>query len=146
MDLFEPGSGDQIHDINGGIPPSGLFWTVPLPRRAFKVSRDFSRATLHVRDLPLIDTFQFMSPNDTPATVSFKVKWEASGPEDEYGSGSAVEPTDPAAFLGRFRHARAEGTFSGTELGFSFESLPGATTDATFAELGSQRNGVFLSE
>ena len=40
MDLFEPGSGSQVHDYNGGIQPSGLFWIVELPDSAFRVSRD----------------------------------------------------------------------------------------------------------
>jgi hypothetical protein len=55
-----------------------------------------------------------------------------------------VPVTDPAAFLGRFPEARATGSFSGSEVGFSFRSNPGADTDGTSAEFGPERNGVFL--
>lgn len=102
------------------------------------------KALLQARDVPLIDTFQVFGPSDTPATASFKVIWEAIGPEMELGAGTAVDPTDPAAFLGRFREARATGIFSGFELGFSFESNGRATTEDTFAMLGTERNGSFL--
>jgi hypothetical protein len=30
VDLFEPGSGAQVHDNNGGLLASGLFWTLPV--------------------------------------------------------------------------------------------------------------------
>ena len=95
----------------------------------------------------MVDSFTFLPippPVVIPATVSFRVKWEATGPLIERGSGAAVPPTDRAAFLGRFREARATGSFSGRELGFSFKSDPEASSDRGFAELGRERNGVFL--
>jgi hypothetical protein len=58
-------------------------------------------------------------------------------------AGSARAQEDPAAFEGRFRIARAEGRFSGSELGFEFRA-EGTSTPPAFAELGSERNGVFL--
>jgi hypothetical protein len=33
------------------------------------------------------------------AKVSFKVRWEATGPRERRGKGSTVPPIDPAAFL-----------------------------------------------
>ena len=109
------------------------------------MSRDGKRARLRAKDLPVIDTFQFANPFLVPSTVSFKVEWEATGPPEELGSGNAVPPTDPAAFLGTFAPARSTGQFSGTELGFSFASKPGASSDLGYAEIGTERNGVFLS-
>ena len=109
------------------------------------MSRDGRRALLAAKDVPVIDTFQFANPFLVPATVSFRVKWEATGPPEELGSGNAVPPTDPAAFLGTFAPARSTGRFSGAELGFSFVSKPGANTERGYAELGTERNGVFLS-
>jgi hypothetical protein len=75
--------------------------------------------------------------------VSFRIRWEATGPAQNLGSGSSVPATDPAAFLGEFAPARAEATISGTELGFAFRS-DSASSDRGFAELGRERNGVFL--
>jgi hypothetical protein len=51
--------------------------------------------------------------------------------------------TRTLAALGRFATARSTGSFSGSELGFSFKGR--GDTDGTFAELGSERNGVFLA-
>ena len=79
-----------------------------------------------------------------PATVSFQVEWEATGPLTQRGSGGSVPPTDPAAFLGQLAVARSTGTFSGVGLGFSFQSNGRATTARGFAEIGRERNGVFL--
>ena len=117
---------------------------VELPGDAFKVSHGGLRATLDAKDVCVIDSFQFLGPTIVPATVSFKVRWEATRPRELRGRGSAVPATDPAAFLGRFAPARATGSFSGSEVGFGFRSNPGADTDGTFAELGPERNGVFL--
>jgi hypothetical protein len=59
--------------------------------------------------VPVIDTFQFGGSFLVPATVSFKVKWEATGPSRKLGSGKAVPPTDLAAFRGTFAPARSTG-------------------------------------
>ena len=56
-----------------------------------------------------------------------------------------VEPTSPAAFIGHFAEARCTGMISGFETGFSFKT--GELTSAdVFAELGPERNGVFLGD
>jgi hypothetical protein len=130
-----------VYDYNGGIPPSGPFWTVELPPRSFVVSPDHRHAVIELRELPLIDTFTFLGPNDTPAVLTMTIAWEALEDPVALGAGAAVPPTDPAAFLGRF--ARSTAHYSGRQLGFSFRSDPGASADAGYAELGTERNGVF---
>ena len=145
MDLFESGPGSpQVHDYNGGIPPNGLFWTVALPRDAFTVSHGGRRARLDVRAISTIDSFVFAGANSTPAELDLSVRWEATGPACERGAGDDVPATDPAAFLGRFRPARATGTFAGVELGFGFRTRRAATSHLGFAEVGFERNGSFL--
>jgi hypothetical protein len=133
-----------VHDLTGGIPASGLFWTVQLPDDAFTFSKDGQEAVLRATDAPVIDTFQFGGPNAIPAKATFQVKWAATGDPAARGSGSSVAAGDPAAFSGSFRPARATGTFSVTESGFSFRSNPGASTDRSFAELGTEKNGSRL--
>jgi hypothetical protein len=64
------------------------------------LSSNNRRARLHARDVPVINTFQFAEANAVPATVSFSVEWEATGPGEVLGSGQSVDPTHPAAFLG----------------------------------------------
>lgn len=142
MDLFEPGSGSQVHDLNAGILASGLFWT--LPAESLRFSDGGRKAVLHAEDVGVIDSFQFGSGLGTPATVSFHIEWTATGEPVQRGKGGAVPPTDAAAFLGSFSVAESTAEFSGSEFGFSFSSNPGVNTDGTFAELGRERNGVFL--
>jgi hypothetical protein len=145
VDLFEPGSGSQMHDNNGGILASGLFWTLPVPDRALRVSRDRRRATLEVDDLQVIDSFQFGGAFQTPARVSFRVDWRAIGPSVPQGSGTAVPPEDKRAWLGEMAPALSTGRFKGEEFGFAFRSDGQARTDrGGYAQLGRERNGAFL--
>jgi hypothetical protein len=133
-----------VHDFNGGILPSGLFWTVNA-RSAVHFKIDDQSAILHVQNLPVIDTFQFFGPNDTPALVDFHVEWRATGLAAPRGLGTAVPPTDPRAFLGNIAPAVSTGSFAGEELGFEFESNRGASTSPDgYAQIGTERNGVFL--
>jgi hypothetical protein len=103
------------------------------------------RAILHVKNLPVIDSFQFFGPSDTPALVDFRVVWEATGPLVAQGMGNGVPPTDPRAFLGEIAPAVSLASISGEELGFEFESSGRASSAPQgWAQLGTQRNGVFL--
>jgi len=99
---------------------------------------------MHASNVAVIDSFQFGLPDSVPATVNFSVEWQATGPFVRRGNGDHVPATDPGAFLGEFAPAFARGSFSGRELGFSFKSNPGVTTERGYAEMGRERNGRFL--
>ena len=134
-----------MHDFNGGILPSGLFWTLDIGKTAVDFKMNDRRAVLDVRGLPVIDTFQFFGPSSAPGLVDFRVEWEATGPAVTRGMGAGVGPTDPRAFLAEFAPALSTGSFSGREIGFAFESNRRASTSPQgFAQLGTERNGVFL--
>jgi hypothetical protein len=136
----------QLHDLNGGVmPPPGLFWTYAVNPSQVSFSMSDRRAVLAVRGLAVIDTFQFGSPNDTPATVDFRVEWRATGPAVARGSGSAVPPTDPAAFLGQIAPAVSTFSCAAREFGFAFECHDGSSANGGYAQIGSERNGVFLT-
>jgi hypothetical protein len=146
VDLFVPGTGTpatQVHDFNGGILASGLFWTVPADERSLQTSRDGRRAVLELRDVPVIDSFQFFGPRQIPASVSLRVEWRATGPFAGRGSGATVPATDMAAFLGTIAPARSTASFTGEEWGFSCQS-DRASTDRGSAQIGRTRNGMFL--
>jgi hypothetical protein len=112
----------QIHDFNGGVAPSGRFWTVPIPEDSVVVSPDGRQLTVVVQDLPLENDILRPVPNTVPATASFRIEWNGKKAQKRRGKGLEVAPTDPAAFLGRFRKAKATGIFSGAFEGFSFQS------------------------
>ena len=101
------------------------------------MSHDRRRAILEAKDVPVIDSFQFANPFLVPSTVSFRIEWDATGPPKQLGSGNAVPATDPASFLGTFAPARSTGQFSGAELGFSFSSKRGASSDRGYARVSS---------
>jgi hypothetical protein len=144
VDLFESGSGSQVHDYNGGILTSGLFWILPLENDELQFSRNGRYAALDVERLGVIDSFSFGAPGGTPATLGLHLRWAATGPSVDRGKGTAVPATDPAHFLGRFAVARSTAVITGSEFGFRFQSNPGASTDDTFAEVGRERNGASL--
>jgi hypothetical protein len=145
VDLFEPGSGSQVHDFNGGIPVSGLFWTVPVDEDAIRVTRDARRLVLKAEDVPVIDSFSFGGANQVPAVVSFRVEWRATGPPQQRGKGTTVPPDNEGAFLGDIAVARSTASFDAAEFGFAFTSDPGVSTDRGYAQIGRIRNGSFLT-
>ena len=103
------------------------------------------RGILHIRNLPVIDTFQFFGPSDTPALVDFRVEWHATGPAAAVGMGTLVPPTNPKAFLGEIAPAVSTIALSAEEIGFTFESDGRASTSPRgYAQIGTERNGVFL--
>jgi hypothetical protein len=93
----------------------------------------------------MIDTFQLFGPRDTPAVLDITMEWNALDDPVNLGSGNTVPPTDSAAFLGSFARARSTAHFSARQLGFSFRSDPGVSSDLGYAEIGRESNGVFLS-
>jgi hypothetical protein len=146
VDLYVPGSGPpatQVHDFNGGILASGLFWTVPAGGDELSVSRDGRRAVLELRDVAVLDSFQFFGPSQVPASIDVRVEWRASGPFAKRGSGRAVPVTDKAAFVGDIAPARSTGAFSAEEWGFALDFARGGT-DRGYAQMGRSRNGVFI--
>lgn len=129
----------QLHDFNGGIQPSGLFWIVQVPDDALKM--EGLSVKLHVENAQVIDDFQFLAPGAVPATVSFDMTWTAMGAVTHFRPQSS-DPTDPTNFAAEFRSAIATGSFSGSEAGFSFTAT--GSSAGIFAEMGTERNGLFL--
>jgi hypothetical protein len=141
-----------VHDFNGGIAPSGLFWTLRVPDSALKISKNGKSATLHVANIDVVDDLQIFGGGNIPSTVSFDMTWTSVGPRHHYKPGS-TDPLDPTNFDGKFRLAVATGTFSGSNAdGFSFSTVGVASSAEVselfgipgFAEMGVERNGSYL--
>ncbi len=129
--------------MNPGVLLNELFWTTELQDSSFRVSRGGTRAVLSAHGVPLCNTIVFAGDRAIPASVDIEVEWQATSAPVRRGFGSTVPPDDFGAFLGRFADARATARVSGRQLGFSFESGP-LNSDAFYAEMGRERNGVFL--
>jgi hypothetical protein len=150
IELYDLGSGSQVHHFNGGIAASGLCWTVRVPESALKVNENLKEATLRVENASVVDDLQRFGGANIPATVSLAITWSAAGPQRHYKPRSA-DPTDPTNFEGKFRIALATGTISGSNAeGFSFMgTASSAEVSSVFgipgwAEMGIERNGSFL--
>lgn len=116
---------------------------MPIPDESIVVSAGGKRLDVDVRDVAVIDSTGVPAA-DVPATVSFQMTWRGSGRARQRGSGLAVGPDDPRAFLGRLFSARAQGTFSGVSGAFTFTSSPRPRAHTIFGVLGTEQTGTLL--
>ena len=124
-----------MHDFTGGITPEGLVWTVRLSDESVSVSAAGDVVTVDARDVAVVDE---RAGGDTAARVTLQMTWKGRGRRRRLASASPP-------FAGEFfRRARARGTFAANEDGFAFATSPEKPLRSTFAELGRERNGVFL--
>jgi hypothetical protein len=148
MDLYQgPVGTNQIHDFNPGIidsgPAKGLFWTMHIPTHDVNVDLGRATATMRVTNADVEDYHTLKNailegPSD-PASVSFVIRW--------HGVNARVEVQDfELGFAGRFIEDSATVQWSARvpSTGFRFHSDPATTSKTTFAEIGSERNGVFF--
>jgi len=130
-----------MHDINPGIAPNGLFWTVPMPEQALTLSPDGLSAAVRLRDFPVLDQPKFgVSTVPTyAARLDLDMSWQAHG--------SAMGVTNPAhTYRLRFHLATARIAMRITvpQTGFTFISDPAETSQTIFAMLGHDQNGLFF--
>ena len=137
--MFEPGPGDILHDLNPGILPSGLFWTIEIPEESIQVSLGKGRASMEADDVPILDDI-YVDGQPTPGFVSFTVVW--SGANERLN----IRNDDPVygGFTGTFIRNTAQMEWTATVGDFTFVSAPLATSSSLFAEIGHERNGIFF--
>ena len=147
MDVYLPGPGSQIHDLNpSAFPPVGLFWTVEIPEGGVSVELGAGNASLQATDVAILDygnignaLFGGGSP-PIAGTVSFKVVW--SGVKQRVN----IRNTDRiyGGFAGEFVRNSAQMEWTATVGALTFVSDPLSTSFSLFAEIGKERNGSFF--
>ena len=100
-------------------------------------------AKLKIRDLCLVETFEFGGPFCFPGRINCDVVWKATSDRVERGFGDTVPPGDFGAFKGRFADARCIAKASAREIGFAFKTGK-LDSDGFYASIGPEKNGVFL--
>ena len=124
--------------------PNGLFWTQSIPHKSFQITHGGRKARLFVNHLPMPDTFFFSNNVAVSGEVKVDIRFEGTSAVKTRGKGNSVKPEDPAYFTGQFRDAKAYGSGWARITGWKART---GQMDATgfFAELGYQRNGVWLA-
>jgi hypothetical protein len=139
VDVFEPGPGNILHDLNPGILPNGLFWTIEIPEENIQVNLGTGHASMQAADVPILDDV-YGTPPPTPGLVSFTVIW--SGVDEQL----KIHNDDPVygGFAGTFIRNTAQMEWTATVGDFTFVSAPLETSSSSFAESGQERNGIFF--
>ena len=154
MDVYLPGPGAQIHDLNPStFPPVGLFWTIQISDDrhgsnddGVEVNLGAGNASLEASNVPILDYGSIGNalfgggPPPVPGVVSCKVEW--SGVRQRVN----IRNTDPVfgGFAGEFVRNAAQMQWTAKVGDFVFESDPLGTSSSSFAEIGHERNGVFF--
>jgi hypothetical protein len=150
VDVYLPGSGGaQLHDLNPTqFPPVGLVWTVPLPINGVAVNLANGNAMMQATRVPIFDygsipnaLFTFNKPPPIPGWVSFKVVWKGGG------ASIPINSTDPTKgiFSGTFAQTSAQMEWTAAVGDYTFQSDPLETSQSTFAEIGEEMNGAYLT-
>jgi hypothetical protein len=147
VDVYEPGPGAQIHDLNpSAFPPIGLFWTLQIPADGVNVQLGKGSASMKASNVPILDygvggnAIFGGGPAPIPGAVSFRVVW--SGVNERLN----LKNNDPVygGFAGEFVRNSAQMEWTGTVGDLTFVSDPIETSSSGFAEIGHERNGSFF--
>jgi hypothetical protein len=104
VDVYSPGPGDQLHDLNPtAFPPVGLFWTIEISD-GIDVQLGKGSASMEAYKIPILDYGTGQNalfgggPPPVPGLVSFKVVWSGVGERVD------IKNTDPVfgGFEGEF--------------------------------------------
>ncbi len=126
---------ELVHDYHPDVPPSGLFWTLPIAADGVSFDFDDGVATLSLQDLVLSDA---VGNTSEPAAVSLLMQWSAT---------EAAQPVvdTTVGFAGSYRLCNATIGWSAAESGISFVSDPDAAVDVRFAQIGRESTGSFVA-
>ena len=143
----------QPHSWDAGISQSLVLWTTPLPPGSAKVDLIGGTAELHANNIcAVFDAFTVgnsFSPNRPLGFASGKIdsvdiKWSGIA-KNFMGVHDTVNHFAGDFFqIGNVTIAVTATTPVSTGHGFRFVSDPASTT-VNFAQIGSERNGVFFS-
>ena len=141
MGAVAPDFSNQVHDYNPGIAENGLFWTIPFPEEGAWIDLASGKAEMHALSLEIPDTYTFgnaaaRGPQEM-AQVSFDVWWH---------SPTAVEHlrSEEQGFAATLLDVASAISFSAESDTFAFVSDPPETSQALYARIGYEANGVFL--
>jgi hypothetical protein len=112
-----------------------------IPEGALTVSADGRRATLEMKDVPVIDQPSWPAHDaaTSAAKLSFRIEWAATDQSVTYN-----DPEKLFRFTGWLATARLEAQVEVPAVGFSWKSDPLETSRSAFAIIGSEVNGKYF--
>jgi hypothetical protein len=139
-----------VHDFNGGIRPSGLFWIVKVPDDAVKTTEE-GTLTISLTNVAVVDQIAFpgnifLGSTGSPATLSLNMTFKKNGPPRVVRPTSA-SPISPFSWAGVMSDATYKGTFSVAYNDGKFSAhgdFGSSAAEQVFAEMGTERNGSFV--
>ena len=144
MEVFLPGPGEQLHELNPTqFPPVGLFWTVPIPSSGVHVDLSGGTASMKAVRVPILDyqtlnnAFYGGGPAAIPGEISLEVVWSGA-------TGSVPISNPEAGFAGTFIQNSAQMAWTASVGDYDFVSDPLETSTSSFAVIGQETNGSFL--
>ena len=142
----------QVHDFNPGIGSTGLFWLVQVPDDAVQISDDGNTLTISLTNVPVVDQFSF--PNGAgnnlghagvPATVSFHATYTKTAGTRRHVQPASTDPLSPFSWAGEMWDATNSGGFSVAYNDGSFSAQGTFSSSGNFGEMGTERNGSFVT-
>ena len=135
-----------MHDFNGGIRPSGLFWVVQVPDDAVKITED--TVTISLMNVAVVDQIAFpgnifLGSTGSPAKLSLNMIFEKSG-RPRHVRPTSKDPLSPFTWTGEMSDATYSGTFSVAYNDHTFSAKGSFGSTQIFAEMGTERNGSFV--
>ena len=140
-----------FHSYDAGILQTLVVWVAAIPEGSAHVDLDAGEASLHVKNICVLDTFTVansLNPNHpmgNPVAAeiqSLDINWTGISRRTSFRS-----PTEK--FAGNYVENSATievtvTTLTSTGHGFRFVSAPARTTVSHFAQIGQERNGAFF--
>jgi hypothetical protein len=102
--------------------------------------------TIHVENLALADEIAFLGSVRVPSTLSFDITYTKSGEPREIRPKSPSDPLGAVDWAGTMWMATNSGTFSVSHNDGSLSAKGSFSSSGMFGEMGTERNGVFLTE
>jgi len=124
-----------------------------VPDSAVQISPDGSSLHIHLEHIPENDAFTFppgLGNGITtfpvvPATVSFDVTYTKTGNRRSIRP-TSQDPLSPFHWAGEMSDATNSGTFSLSYVDGSFSASGSFSSSGNFGEMGTERNGSFVTE
>jgi hypothetical protein len=121
-----------------------VFWIAQIPDDAVVISGD--TLTIHVKNLALADEIAFLGTVRIPSTLSFDITYMKLGEPRMIRPKSPRDPLGAFDWAGKMWMATNSGTFSVSHNDGTFSATGSFSSSGMFGEMGTERNGVFLTE